>query len=335
MKRTQSLSYIPIAILALLIVACQSASTTSSDASGLPQWVTELPIKSGYAYGVGSAPVSSDEATAAQLARERARFDLVKSLKVNVSGEFYSSTELNNSELTQTVRQTIRNRVDETELTQIEIQDSYFDKKKQVVYVLAVLNRVTVARQLSREINEIDLNLSVFKPVGRDRLEKIQSYLPIVKKVDDREQIIKKLMLVSGKVYKFPGDGLPDKILFDFGQMLSDLVIGLAPLDPASEALTNGIAEQLTKQGFTIGQGNYDLIISYKVAQQLREQDSIYYSFALGEATLTDGSGNVIKQVSKKVKAASSFADSASKQALSKLAKYLGSITVSALLGQE
>ena len=129
-KRMQSLSYIPIAILALLIAACQSASTASSDASGLPQWVTELPIKSGYAYGVGSAPVSSDEATAAQLARERARFDLVKSLKVNVSGEFYSSTELNNSELTQTVRQTIRNRVDETELTQIEIQDSYFDKKK-------------------------------------------------------------------------------------------------------------------------------------------------------------------------------------------------------------
>ena len=122
--------------------------------------------------------------------------------------------------------------------------------------------------------------------------------------------------------------------MFDFGLILSDLVIGLAPLDLTSDALTNGIAEQLTKQGFTIGQGNYDLIISYKVVQELREQDSTYYSFALGEATLTDGSGNVIKQVSKKVKAASSFADSASKQALSKLAKYLGSITVSALLGQ-
>jgi hypothetical protein len=331
----QSFNYLSIAIFALLIVACQSAPMAGGDSSGLPQWVTELPIKKGFAYGVGSAPVSSDEATAAQLARQRARFDLIKGLQVNVSGEFYSSTELNNTELTQTVRQTIRNRVDETELTQIEILDSYFDKKKRVVYVLAELNRLTVARQLSREINEIDLSLDVFKPAGRDRLENIQSYLPIVKKIENRDQIIKKIMLVSGKDYESTDDGLADKILFDFGQMLSDLVVGLAPLDRVSEALTNGIAEQLTQQGFTIGQDNYDLIISYKVAQQLREQDSIYYSFALGEATLTDSSGNVIKQVSKQVKAASSYADSASKQALTKLAEYLGSVAVSALLGRE
>ncbi|HKJ88597.1 MAG TPA: hypothetical protein VKA48_08830, partial [Gammaproteobacteria bacterium] len=79
MKSRSFLGALTAGAAALVLAGCMGASPdvgktgASGGASSLPQWVTSPPSGGGFAYGVGSARIYADPATALNQAQDTAR----------------------------------------------------------------------------------------------------------------------------------------------------------------------------------------------------------------------------------------------------------------------
>lgn len=149
-----------LTLSSVLLAGCLAATShPAMSTQGGPDWVSgsssQYPSTQ-YLVGVGSAPSQGR-------AKDRARADLVKTIKVKVSATSNTRQEVEQhrkgNNLDEDVRLSHRDDIEtetEVELKNIQIEDSWYDDKNETYYALAVLPRAKARDDLLNDISDID-----------------------------------------------------------------------------------------------------------------------------------------------------------------------------------
>lgn len=144
----------------LLLSSClaDTKPSVSSSASG-PEWITGSSDRypsSQYLVGVGNS-------RGQERAKEKARADLVKTIKVKINATSNLKERISQQETKAGVKEEIqRSQTDDikstslVEMKNIRIEATWYNKKTEEYYALAVLARAKASADLSLEMNELD-----------------------------------------------------------------------------------------------------------------------------------------------------------------------------------
>jgi len=309
----------------------QVKEDSGSAGGGLPAWVTSPPSGGGYAYGVGSAEVVVDPASALNRAQDKARSELLKRLEVTVSAETTSRSQREvsggESQVTRSLMDTVRSRVAETELANIEISETHVDKGGGTAYALARLNRTQAEMELGNELQSLDKRVREVaqSDPGGDRLDRLKALMPALPLLAERKGLYEKLQLVAEGD---PGHRRPAEfreLQGTIADLLDSLVVVLQPKGEGSRKMDSTLRRALSEEGVQVREGGSgDLVLRYEAGLRSVDRDGRHFVFADGNVTVLDASGNVIDEFQNRVKAGSVNPDVASDRALARLAEGLG-----------
>ena len=319
--------------LAVSLTACMaSAPKKSSDTKQrdiAPEWVNNAPERNGFAYGVGSADLWGDKADAIRRAGDAARVNLVSQLRVTVSGDFSSDIQERKAtgqqtELVQTVRNTIRSQVPAVELDEVQIKESYLEKK--FAYALAELDRAKAAARLRRQIDDLEDQIKSIgaKPRTGSPLQKVRVVLPALKLFAQRDRYADQLALVGIQRQKPALDDELQALQQTIFSLLDQLQVRIAMTDAGAEDIAGGVIESLTEQGIRINDsGAYDLLVEVGAKLRPAEKNGSHFVFADSRVMIKDSNGRVLSSFSKQAKGASGYPDLAQAKAARNVAKAL------------
>lgn len=308
------------------------AEDSAGAGGGIPAWVTSPPSGGGYAYGVGSAEIYADPASALNRAQDQARTELIKRLEVTVSGTTTATrgrtVEGGKSRVTRSIMDTVESRVPETQLANIEIAKTHAAKGGDTAYALAKLNRSQAELSLISQIEDIDARIREIAgkdPGGGDRLDRLKALMPALPLLEERRQVLRKLQLVAERD---PGHRLPSEFraLQDtIGGLLDSLVVVLQPKGESTRKMDSTLRKALADEGVQVREGGRgDLTLRYEAGLRTVNRDGRSFVFADGNVTVLDGRGNVIDEFQERVKAGSVDPGVAQDRAVGRLAEGLG-----------
>jgi len=290
---------------------------SDEDARDEPAWITSPPSGDRYVYGVGSAEIYSDSASAINRAQDDARAEILKQLEVTVSGETRTSVSRSvkdgESRMSRSVMDWVKTAVPETRLTHVEVADTYVDKEAKVGYALVRFDRKAAESDLVSRIKEIDRQLREIAAleINGPRLKELKSLAPALPLFEERQETLAMLERVTSGNYghRLPQDlrELEDRI----AALLDSLIVELNPRGSGDDEMTAGLRKALTAQGVRVREnGKGDIVLRYAVEQRLVEQDGVKFVFARSSVTVLDENGDVIDEFQKEVKDASRAAAS-------------------------
>ena len=303
-----------------------------------PDWINNPPQKSGMAYGVGSGDLWGDKADAARRAGEAARVNLVSQLRVTISGDFSSTvqertTTGKQTELVQTVRDTIRSQVPSVELDEVRVTDTFFEKK--FAYALAELDRVKATQRIKSQILDLEQQVIAIsnKPRTGSTPEKLRTVLPALSLLSQREQLSEQLALVSLDRKK-PGLSVQlQQISDDIYALFNQLQVRITMSNNGAQEIAAGVIEALTEQGIRISQqGDYDLSIEVSANLRPIERQGTHFVFADSRVTIKDSNRRILSTFSKQAKGASGYPELAKTKAEQGVATMLANELASALV---
>ncbi|WP_200257168.1 LPP20 family lipoprotein [Halorhodospira neutriphila] len=315
--------------------SANEASSSSGSGDGPPPWVTSPPKKKGVVYGVGSAEIHVDAASAINRAQDRARTELVKRLEVTISGETTATrsreVEDGQSRVTRSVMESVKSQVSETELANIEIVKTYAAEGGGVAYALARLNRDQAESDLIAKIEDLDARIREILEQdpgeSANRLARLEVLMPALPLLAQRKQSVEKLQLVAERDpgYRRPSEfrDLADRI----ASILDSLTVVLRSKESGFDRqMASMLRQTLVKQGVKVREGGSgDLTLRYEASLRAVERDDRSFVFADGNVTVLDGVGNAIDEFQERVKAGSVDPDLARDRAVGRLAEGLGS----------
>jgi hypothetical protein len=336
-RATHAARLVAYGAAALALAGCMGGSPAgpsngASPGGGLPGWVTSPPSKPGYAYGVGSAEIYADPASALNRAQDQARTELIKRLEVTVSGTTEASrsrtVDGGQSRVTRSIMDTVKSRVPETQLANIEIIRTHAEKGGESAYALARLDRVRAEESLTAEIEDIDARIREIAggdPGRADRLDRLKALMPALPLLEERRQVLRKLQLVA---VDDPGHRLPAafrELQDTIAGLLDSLVVVLRPKGESTRKMDSTLRKALADEGVQVREGGRgDLILRYEAGLRTVTRDGRSFVFADGNVTVLDGAGNVIDEFQERVKAGSVDAGVAQDRAVGGLAEGLG-----------
>jgi hypothetical protein len=324
-------------VLGFFISGCMSSSVTgvkTTDAGNgedsIPSWVYSPPELGGYVYGVGMASIYSTPAEAMQRAKENSRVELIKQLKVKVSGETQASVkreiDQGKSKITRTVFNYARSSIEETELPGIKVINTAVSRKDKQAFALAELNRTEAEMDLSDKLESLEKQIDIIssQPLSGSKIKDIKKLIPALKLIEKRNRIVSDLKLVSTmsdeELEKESHIRLKSKI----AELIDSLVIVIKP-DSSGENLSSGIRKALSDQGVRVRMGGEgDLYLKLSASLNTVFRDGIYFTFATGQASVMEKNNDIISEFSTKVKDGSGDKNLSVKRAVEKLADELG-----------
>ncbi|MCP4406717.1 MAG: hypothetical protein GY807_02975 [Gammaproteobacteria bacterium] len=299
-----------------------------------PKWIHYPPHGSGMAYGVGSSSVYRDDlAPAIQSAKENARSELLKGLRVQVQEETYIEKKKQTSQhgatsFTSKLRQEIYSRIPQIELSGIEVTETYVSQNSSAVYALAQLDREQVATGLKQEIEQLDKALKrfVLLPDDLSKHAQLKRLLPASALMAKRDKIEARLGLVYGhppSVVTPPEEAQLNRRIND---LLNGLVIVLHPQGQAAKAMEPYLLKQLTKSGLVISSaGVADVTMIYQVRTRTKRDRGMYFTFADGDIVVKDEENRIVNAVDAAAKGVSGVSrDQARVKAIKQLGDRLG-----------
>ncbi len=342
-----SLKLLTTALVICSLAACvANAPKKSSDSRraenqasfDTPDWVNNPPQRTGFAYGVGSGDLWGDKADAARRAGDAARVNLVSQLRVTVSGDFSSSVQERKAtgkqtELVQTVQNTIRSKVPAVELDEVKVTDTFFENK--FAYALAELDRVKSASRLRGQISALEDQVYAInqKPRSGTSLQKLRVLLPALKLFAQRDRFADQLALVGTQRQK---PGLSEElqqIQENIYALFNLLQVRIRMTDAGAQEIAAGVIEALTEQGMRINdRGDYDLMIQVSATLRPVEKNGSHFVFADSRVTIKDADDRILSTFSKQAKGASGYPDLARAKAERSVASVLASELASALV---
>jgi len=321
--------------LVLLLSACSIKDPMHPErvVHDQPLWVTQLPERTGYEYGVGSADLSGREAEAIELARERARADLVRQIQVAVSSELASHSELTmengqNSRFVEQINEKIRSRVPEVELPGISWQAQWQDPDSGTFYVLAHLNRWAVEQQLSERLSVLDLELEEANlPRQGSRLQRVRQALPVLELFAQRDKLLQQLsFLAESGLSRYQLSAELKQLRDELNQLISALQIALVPEDRQARLLSTGLSEGLSGLGLVLvdkDRNSADLMLSYSLQLTDKEVEGVHYVLAYAQLQIRDQQQRIVKAIEQQAKGVSGFPERAEQLALQRLTSIL------------
>ena len=335
-------NHLSIALLALGLVACKSSPSKPSsglkDAFDAPEWVTNIPEQKGMAFGTGSADIWGDKSDAVRRAGEAARVNLVSQLRVTISGD--SSADIQErkatgkeTELVQTMRNTIRSSVPPVELDEVKITESHIEGK--YAYALAALDRQQASSRIRGQIGSLEDEIVAIdkRPRPGDTLEQVRVLLPALKLFAQRERLADQYALVSMQRTKPALNEELANIQRQIYSLFDKLQIRITMKDSGAQEIAAGVIEALTEQGMRIiDQGQYDLMVEVSAILRPLEKDGLHYVFADSRVTIKDSSSRTLSTFSRQAKGASGHAELAQAKAEKSVANMLATELANALV---
>lgn len=315
------------------LVACNTTPSKPNSSSkktfDAPEWVTNIPSKSGIAYGTGSADVWGDKNDAIRRAGEAARVNLVSQLRVTISGTSSSDIEERKAtgkqtELVQTLRNTIRSSVPAVELDEVVISDSYVEEK--FAYALAELDRQKAASRLRSQISSLEDEVVAIskRPRQGSTLQQVRVLLPALKVFAKRDRLADQLALVSTQRKKPALNEELAAIQTEIFSLFDQLQIQISMKNRGAEEIAGGVIESLTEQGLRVNsQGSYDLMIEVSANLKAVEKENTHYVFADSRVTIKDDGDRILSTFSRQAKGASGYEELAQSKAEKSVAKML------------
>jgi hypothetical protein len=317
-----------------------AGSKQSTSGPGRPDWVTQPPSRAGMAYGVGSAEVFADPASALNRARDKARAEMVKALRVQVQGSTQTSTkrtvEDGESTVTRSLVQNVKNSIPEVELSNVRILRTHVDESDDMAYALAALDREAEADSLAQRVAKLDEDLKGIagKSLDGQRLDKLRTALPALEFAQERRQVVEKLRLVSPQnrsdgVAADRFSSLENEVM----DLVGDLRVVLEPANRNARRLESALREALTKEGVNIysRDSEGDITLRYDFSLNTEKKDN-FFVFADGSVSVVDGSGRIIDEFRANVKGVSTREGVARSRAMDQLASSLGKKLAASLL---
>jgi len=342
-----SLKLLTSTLMVCSLAACvANAPKQSSDARRVdnqasfdtPDWVNNPPQRSGFAYGVGSGDLWGDKADAARRAGDAARVNLVSQLRVTVSGDFSSSVQERKAtgkqtELVQTVQNTIRSKVPAVELDEVKVTETFFEKK--FAYALAELDRVKSASRLRAQIADLEEQVTTIngKPRSGTSLQKLRVLLPALKLFAQRDRLADQLALVGTQRQKPALSNELQQIQDNIYALFNQLRVRISMTDAGAQEIAAGVTEALTEQGMRINNsGDYDLMIQVSATLRPVEKNGSHFVFADSRVTIKDANDRILSTFSKQAKGASGYPDLARAKAERGVANVLAAELAAALV---
>lgn len=325
-----------VIISALLLTACGTQETTT----GQPDWILSPPSNPNIIYGVGSNTLYTDQSKSINIAKDNARLDVAKQLKVTIEGRTASNTDVNSSSqgasaFTRTVNQQVSSTVKPLELEGMIYKESYVDDANKVVYVLAAFNKTEAELKLRKQIQAIDTQLKGAPSVRSQApiIKQVHALMPAIKLIAQRNVMVDQWLTLSNSPSLFINNNDVSNVQTLFNSLINEINIGLTPLDEQSKEMNTQIASALNNQGLKVTEKNENasLFIRYNVTLSSTEQRGTFVTFANGSAQIVDTQGQIIKSFKKEAKGASSFENRAKSSAIDKLAQHLGVLVAEAL----
>jgi hypothetical protein len=303
-----------------------------------PDWVNNPPQRPGYAYGVGSGDLWGDKADAARRAGDSARVNLVSQLRVTVSGDFSNTVQERKStgkqtELVQTVQNTVRSQVPAVELDEVKITDTFFEKK--FVYALAELNRVKAASRIKGQIADLEQQVVDIDKLPRSgtTLEKLRVLLPALPLLAQRDRLADQLALVATERKKPALSRELQQIEQSIYALFNQLQVRISMTNAGAQEIAAGVVEGLTEQGIRINSsGTFDLMIEVSANLRPVENKGSHFVFADSRVTIKDADSRVLSSFSKQAKGASGYPDLAKANAERSMANLLANELAIALI---
>ena len=309
-----------------------------------PSWVTQLPVRSGHEYGVGSADVHVSEAEAIEQARERARADLLRQIQVSVSSEFNTHSELRmengqTNRFVEQVNEKIRSRIPEVELPGIGWQAQWQDPDSGTFYVLAHLNRRAAEQQLSERLSVLDLELDEADvPQQGSRLQRVQQALPMLKLFAQRDQLVQQLSFLSESGFsRYQLDDGLKQLRRQLNELVASLQIVLAPDNRQARQLSTGLSAGLAELGLVLNDhrtDQADLTLNYSLQLTDKEVNDTYYVLAFTQLTIRNQQQRILKGFEQQAKGVSGFPERAEQLALQRLTQILAEQIVNTLFSR-
>ncbi len=342
-----SLKLITSTLLVCSLAACvANAPKLSSDSKRVenqasfdtPDWVNNPPQRNGFAYGVGSGDLWGDKADAIRRAGDAARVNLVSQLRVTISGNFSSTVQERKAtgkqtELVQTVQNTIRSQVPAVELDEVKVTETFFEKK--FVYALAELDRVKAASRIRGQISDLETQVITIdnKPRSGSSLQQLRVVLPALKLFAQRDRLADQLALVGTQRKKPALSDELQQIQANIYALFNQLQVRIVMTDAGAEDIAAGVVEALTEQGMRINdQGYYDLMIQVSATLLPVEKNGSHFVFADSRVTIKDTDDRILSTFSKRAKGASGYPDLAKAKAERSVANMLANELASALV---
>lgn len=342
-----SLKLITSSLLVCSLAACvANAPKLSSDSKRVenqasfdaPDWVNNPPQRNGFAYGVGSGDLWGDKADAIRRAGDAARVNLVSQLRVTVSGDLSSTVQERKAtgkqtELVQTVQNTIRSQVPAVELDEVKVTETFFEKK--FVYALAELDRVKAASRMRGQISDLETQVITIdnKPRSGSSLQQLRVVLPALKLFAQRDRLADQLALVGTQRKKPALSDELQQIQANIYALFNQLQVRIVMTDAGAEDIAAGVVEALTEQGMRINdQGYYDLMIQVSATLRPVEKNGSHFVFADSRVTIKDTDDRILSTFSKRAKGASGYPDLAKAKAERSVANMLANELASALV---
>jgi len=334
--------HLSIALLIFGLVACQtSPKKSSSDLRAVfdaPEWVTNTPEQKGMAFGSGSADVWGDKNDAVRRAGEAARANLVSQLRVTISSDSSANIEERKAtgretELVQTMRNTIRSSVPSVELDEVAIVDSYADDK--FAYALAKLDRQQAAARIQGQMTSLEDDIVTIydRPRAGSTLEKIRVLLPALQLFAERERLADQYALVSMQRKNPALNEELSVIQRQIYRWFNELKVRISMTDSGAQTIAAGVIEALTDQGMRISnQGQFDLMIEVSAVLKPVEKNGLHYVFADSRITIKDKQSRVLSTFSRQAKGASGYAELARSKAEKSVANMLAIELANALV---
>ncbi|MDH5257183.1 MAG: LPP20 family lipoprotein [Gammaproteobacteria bacterium] len=332
-------------LLTLFVViglsACGGKSNVKSgkeNKNSQPDWVLNTPVEAGFLYGVGSAEVfGGNEAGAISLAKDMARAELIKQIKVNVTSEVSQEIEEivknGESELNKKLRKAVKSQVPEFKLRNVKATETH--KNKNHVSVLVQLDVAKELQILRQQIMQLDMQIDEFQqkftqtnPKGMSAVRLIS---PVLVLVDQRGELQSQHNALAQKSAPLIPMEIRDFVASLY-ERVAQLTVSIEAEGEKDDSLKTGLIASLTEKGMRISDtGQSDLIIVYKLKVNNVKKGDSYYAITNGDIWIKDETGKVIKAFQTKAKGVSGDATEAQSRSVKKLSSQLGQEMMSAL----
>lgn len=325
-----------------LLGACMSTPKIGGGDTRQPDWILNTPVEPGFLYGVGSSEIfGGNDASALGRAKDIARVELVKQIEVKVSGEVSQEieevTRNGETKLTESLRQIVKNRVPEFELSHVKGVESHKASNGKRVTVLVRLDVKQELQALSNQISSIDQELAGYTqklaqtpPGGMRTLRVISPALVLSEQraglqarynaLEPRKKIAplltKEIQTLVSQIY----------------QRIAQLKISVEPEGEDVRALETALISQLTRKGIRISKrGHSDIQVVYNLRVNTISREGTFFAVTEGDVWIKDESGSVVRAFQAKAKGTSTDPEMAGSRSIAKLSTQLGKALLEAL----
>lgn len=307
-------------------------------ASIQPDWVNNPPRRSGYAYGMASSDVYGSQAKALDTAKDKAKADLLASIRVEVS----SSTDYSKNAtliyqgdtlLQETLNQKISSKIPAIELSGLKIISTWVNESGKEAWALAELDTAKAAEQLLLTLAQLDERILKRGTLPKaTKLDQIRHLKPTLQELAQRRQLVGQLTFLGAATsVDAKKQQAIEAIELKLAQLFASLGVQLEATTQAANALQPKLAAALTNLGFNLVVKQPDLRLVMQLNTRKVERGGLVYIDANASTEIKTLDHRTLHVIDAATRAVSSDAGVANSKAITELAEKLADALIESL----